>query len=301
MDRMFAGVSTRRFAVVGEPVGDEVEQESTATLKSTLPELFIERGPYRVSELMGRRLDDVRLAVMMLDGLEIAERPHVVALAISTEQREPFAREVVVADRPGHRARRGDGQRHVRPHRHHQPRFHTIFASSYSHTDLVISGKSRVSDLASGNAVLPASLVASVQRLPDVRDAKGTILNLTGNADQVKLLDRDGKVIGSSDNPRFGFGIDRDAQKFSPFELKSGQWMSGGDDVVIDADTAAKHHFGPGDTIRVSGTGRVRPYKVVGVTRFGDVNSLGGATEVKPRVSVSGTRDHRLRDVDAHH
>ena len=34
---------------------------------------------------MGRRLDDVRLAVMMLDGLEIAERTHVVALGITTE------------------------------------------------------------------------------------------------------------------------------------------------------------------------------------------------------------------------
>jgi putative transposase len=34
---------------------------------------------------MGRRLDDVRLAVMMLDGLQIAGRTHVVALGISTE------------------------------------------------------------------------------------------------------------------------------------------------------------------------------------------------------------------------
>ncbi len=34
---------------------------------------------------MARRLDDVRLAVMMLDGLEIADRTHVVALGISTE------------------------------------------------------------------------------------------------------------------------------------------------------------------------------------------------------------------------
>src|ERR671922_1823345 len=38
-----------------------------------------------LSELMSRRLDDVRLAVMMLDGLEIAERCHVVALGITTE------------------------------------------------------------------------------------------------------------------------------------------------------------------------------------------------------------------------
>ena len=31
MDRMLAGVSTRKFAVVGEPVGEEVEQESSST------------------------------------------------------------------------------------------------------------------------------------------------------------------------------------------------------------------------------------------------------------------------------
>jgi putative transposase len=34
---------------------------------------------------MSRRLDDVRLAVMMLDGLEIAQRTHVVALGITTD------------------------------------------------------------------------------------------------------------------------------------------------------------------------------------------------------------------------
>ena len=85
MDRMLAGVSTRKFAMVGEPVGEEVEQEASSTSKSTVSELFIERTPTALGELMGRRLDDVRLAVMMLDGLEIAERTHVVALGITTE------------------------------------------------------------------------------------------------------------------------------------------------------------------------------------------------------------------------
>jgi transposase-like protein len=85
MDRMLAGVSTRKFAIVGEPVGEEVEQASTSTSKSTVSELFIERTRTALSELMSRRLDDVRLAVMMLDGLEIADRTHVVALGISTE------------------------------------------------------------------------------------------------------------------------------------------------------------------------------------------------------------------------
>ncbi|MCA1699583.1 MAG: transposase, partial [Actinobacteria bacterium] len=85
MDRMLAGVSTRKFAVVGEPVGNEVEDSSSATAKTSVSELFIERTRTALGELMGRPLDDVRLAVMMLDGLEIADRTHVVALGISTE------------------------------------------------------------------------------------------------------------------------------------------------------------------------------------------------------------------------
>ena len=85
MDRMLAGVSARKYASVGEPVGEEVEQESSSTSKSTVSEMFIERTGTALGELMSRRLDDVRLAVMMLDGMDIADRTHVVALGISTE------------------------------------------------------------------------------------------------------------------------------------------------------------------------------------------------------------------------
>ena len=63
----------------------EVEDASSATSKSTISELFVERTRTALGELMSRRLDDVRLAVMMLDGLEIADRTHVVALGISTD------------------------------------------------------------------------------------------------------------------------------------------------------------------------------------------------------------------------
>jgi len=85
MDRMLAGVSTRKFAGVGEPVGGAVEQAASSTGKSTISELFVERTATALEELMGRRLDDVRLAVMMLDGMDIAERAHVVALGITTD------------------------------------------------------------------------------------------------------------------------------------------------------------------------------------------------------------------------
>jgi transposase-like protein len=85
MDRMLAGVSTRKFARVGEPVGEQVDKAASATGKSTVSEVFIEKTRTALGELMARRLDDVRLAVMMLDGLEIAGRVHVVALGVTTE------------------------------------------------------------------------------------------------------------------------------------------------------------------------------------------------------------------------
>ncbi len=85
MNRMLAGVLTRKFERVGEPVGSEVEQAASSTSRSLVTEMFVDRTATALGELMSRRLDDVRLAVMMLDGLKIAERTHVVALGISTE------------------------------------------------------------------------------------------------------------------------------------------------------------------------------------------------------------------------
>jgi putative transposase len=85
MDRMLAGVLTRKFARVAEPVGEAVEQTSRSKAKSSVSEMFIEKTRTALGELMARRLDDMRLAVMLLDGLEIAGRVHVVALGVTTE------------------------------------------------------------------------------------------------------------------------------------------------------------------------------------------------------------------------
>src|SRR4051812_2347898 len=68
MDRMLAGVSTRKFARVGEPVGLGVETEASATGKSSVSEMFVERTQTALEELMSRR-DDVRLAGVVLDGM----------------------------------------------------------------------------------------------------------------------------------------------------------------------------------------------------------------------------------------
>ena len=85
LERMLAGVSTRRYRRTQEPVGGEVEHAARSTSRSSVSRAFIERTRRSLDELMSRRLDDVRLAVMMIDGIELGERTNVVALAITTE------------------------------------------------------------------------------------------------------------------------------------------------------------------------------------------------------------------------
>jgi putative transposase len=85
LERMLAGVSTRRYPSTAEPVGSEVERRARSTSKSSVSRMLVERTRRSLGELMGRRLDDVRLAVMMIDGLELQGRTNVVCLGISTE------------------------------------------------------------------------------------------------------------------------------------------------------------------------------------------------------------------------
>ena len=85
MERMLAGVSTRRYGRTAEPVGEEVEGKARSTSKSSVSRTFVERTREALGELMSRRLHDVRLAVMMLDGIEVKGRTNIVALGITTE------------------------------------------------------------------------------------------------------------------------------------------------------------------------------------------------------------------------
>jgi len=85
LERMLAGVSTRRYSGTNEPMGQEVEAIERSISKSAVSRTFIERTRETLHDLMGRRLDDVRLAVLMLDGIDLRERTHVVALRITTE------------------------------------------------------------------------------------------------------------------------------------------------------------------------------------------------------------------------
>ena len=84
-EQMLAGVSTRRFERTREPVGEQVEAAARSTSKSAVSREFVARTRENLKALMGRRLDDVRLAVLMFDGIELKGRTNVVALGVTTD------------------------------------------------------------------------------------------------------------------------------------------------------------------------------------------------------------------------
>jgi putative transposase len=85
LERMLAGVSTRRHRRVQDPVGEQVEQTARSMSKSAVSRSFIARTKEALIELMARRLDDVRLAVLMIDGVGLKDHTCVVALGVTTD------------------------------------------------------------------------------------------------------------------------------------------------------------------------------------------------------------------------
>ncbi|MBX5468302.1 MAG: ABC transporter permease [Thermoleophilaceae bacterium] len=156
--------------------------------------------------------------------------------------------------------------------------FDEIFATSYRNTSAIVTGRELVGGSESGGATVPESLVARLRRLPDVAAAAGAIADVSGSTNRVKLVDRDGKAIGTGGAPTFGFGIDTSQPRFNPMRLTDGRWASGPGEVVVDKGTANKHGFEVGGRVSIAADGPVERFRIVGLAKYGDVESLGGAT-----------------------
>jgi putative ABC transport system permease protein len=177
--------------------------------------------------------------------------------------------------------------------------FDQIFAGSYKNTGAVISGREVVKNSASGRATVPDSLVVKVRQLGATAAASGAIYDVSGNGDPVKLLGRNGKELGSSNSPHFGWGFDPAQPRFNPLTLRSGHWANGPNEVVVDASSFKDQHYKLGDQIRVAADGPKRTFKIVGAARFGTIDSLGGATFAVFTVPVAQALLHKQGRLDA--
>jgi putative ABC transport system permease protein len=156
--------------------------------------------------------------------------------------------------------------------------FKQIFSDSYAQTDAAITGKSGISfqgETAEAPSI-PASLLPKVRALPGTEAAAGFVADQTS----AKIINRKGKAIDTQGAPSFGFGVDPSPRyaRFNPLKLLEGRWPRSPDEVVIDVATVDDQHFKLGDQVGVASLKPVRKFTLVGVARYGEVESLGSAT-----------------------
>jgi len=85
LERMLAGLATRRHPAAAEPVGEAVEGTATATSRSAISRRFVVATKTALAELLARDLGPLDIKVLMVDGEHIADHCCVVALAITAD------------------------------------------------------------------------------------------------------------------------------------------------------------------------------------------------------------------------
>ena len=85
MGKMLAGISTRRYPVGLEPVGQRAERAATSTSKSAISRRFVAATETALSELLAAPLGELDLVALMIDGVHFGEHLCVVALGIGID------------------------------------------------------------------------------------------------------------------------------------------------------------------------------------------------------------------------
>ena len=78
-------MATRRHGDVAEPVGTDIDSRARSTSKSAVSRRFVAATKQAMEDLMARSLADLDVAVLMIDGLDVAGQCFVVALVITTD------------------------------------------------------------------------------------------------------------------------------------------------------------------------------------------------------------------------
>jgi putative ABC transport system permease protein len=151
--------------------------------------------------------------------------------------------------------------------------FDTIFTVSNKGTDAAITPHKTIDTSNNGGTqpTVPASVLDQVRRAPGVASAEGSIFDVG------TVLGKDGKRIGSGGAPNFIASI-ADQPRFEAFTVKEGRRPRTADEATIDAATADKEGWKPGDKVCAVATAARKCYTLVGTTQIAGLSSFGGAT-----------------------
>jgi putative ABC transport system permease protein len=121
---------------------------------------------------------------------------------------------------------------------------------------------------------IPESLTAAVADVPGVKTAVPSVMGFA------RVIGKDGKPVGTEGNgpPNFGSSIVSEADGETFWRISDGRLPENGDEVALDSSTADTGDYNVGDTVKVVAQAGSREFTLVGIARYGDVSSPGGAT-----------------------
>jgi putative ABC transport system permease protein len=174
--------------------------------------------------------------------------------------------------------------------------FTKVLDSSYKNADAVISGKVAFENNNSDTETTPAfsdSVLTKVKQLPDTAAAAGAV------SDQLKLINRDGKVISTGGGEAIATSVDPPAdERFNPLKLVSGKWPVGNGQIAIDQRTSEQKHFAVGDSIGVAADDGVQNFEITGVAKYADSSSIGASTIAIFDVPTAQQLFHKVGQLD---
>jgi putative ABC transport system permease protein len=162
-----------------------------------------------------------------------------------------------------------------------QRAFNNLLVDSYAGTDAVVAGRGIDVSIDGEQPPPPpvdASLLDVVRGVDGVALATGSVLDERNT----KILSAEGEAVNSEGFPTLGFGVDTDPAytQFNPLNILEGRWPASENEVVIDVGTADKQDFAVGDTIEISTLQPKQSFRLVGVAKYGDLDSLGAISFV---------------------
>lgn len=148
--------------------------------------------------------------------------------------------------------------------------FDQIFEQGERGVDVEITAREVVKSESSTPPHFPQSYVQRVRTVAGVELAAGSVF------DVVSILDKKGKPLKTGGAPNFV--ASNVPKRFNPFRYVEGRGPRARGEAVIDKFTADRHDFKVGDRLGIAGRGPRASYRLVGVAKYGTVNSFGGAS-----------------------
>jgi putative ABC transport system permease protein len=151
--------------------------------------------------------------------------------------------------------------------------FDNVFATANERIDVTVTPK-RQFDNAS-QVPLSADVLRSVERVPGVAVAEGSVSSGDGENSAV-IYTKDGR------DPLVRGGapmliVNEGPPELSPLDYVEGHGPEAPDEVALTKGTAERGDFSLGDTVRISGDGPAEEFRLVGIAKFGDEDSLAGS------------------------